>query len=261
MKKLPKPVLLLAWLVSAGLLSAQQQTKVAETNPYTSAADLQLGRKLYTGRCGHCHGLDGEGGRGSTLNTGRFRLGGSDREMFLVIRNGIPNTEMPGAFNLPEWEIWRMVAHVQQLGRRGASDPVTGDAAAGAVVYQKTGCAACHSIAGKGGFLGQDLTDVGAKRAVLYLRESVVNADADIALDYRSVVVTTTKGESISGIHLNEDEYSVHLRDMSGNLRSFMKAELKDVKLPRKSLMPAYASLPGTELENLVAYLSSLRLQ
>lgn len=247
------------WLTCGAALSAQQPAKVAETNPYTSAADLELGRKLYTGRCGHCHGLDGEGGRGSTLNTGRFRHGGSDRELFLVIRNGIPNTEMPGAFNLPEWEIWRMVAHVQRLGRQGASDPVTGDAGAGVVVYQKNGCAACHSIDGKGGFLGQDLTDVGAKRAVRHLRESIVNPDADIPLDYRSVVVTTTTGQGISGIHLNEDEYSIQLRDMSGNLRSFMKGELKDVKLPRKSLMPAYTSLQKTELENLVAYLSSLR--
>jgi len=240
-------------------VSAQQPPKPAETNPYTSAADIELGGRLYRGRCGHCHGLEGEGGRGSVLNSGQFRRGGSDRELFGIIRQGIPNSEMPGALNLPEHEIWRMVAYVQQLGRKGASDPVTGDAAAGAVVYQKNGCAACHSIEGKGGYLGQDLTDVGAKRALRHLRESVVNPDADIPLDCRSVVVTTTAGRSISGIHLNEDEYSVHLRDTTGNLRSFLKQELKEVKLPRKSLMPAYASLPESELENLVAYLSSLR--
>ena len=62
------------------------------------------------------------------LNTGRFRHGGSDRELFLTIRNGIPNTEMPGAFNLPDMEVWRMVGYVQQLGRQGASEPITGDA-------------------------------------------------------------------------------------------------------------------------------------
>src|SRR5207247_2576278 len=36
-------------------------------------------------------------------------------------------------------------------------------------------------------------------------------------------------------------------------------SELKDIKLPRESLMPAYTSLPKADLENLVAYLSSLR--
>jgi hypothetical protein len=38
-----------------------------------------------------------------------------------------------------------------------------------------------------------------------------------------------------------------------------MKSELKEVRLPRRSLMQAYTSLPQTDLENLVAYLSSMR--
>lgn len=233
-----------------------------ERNPHSSEADVEAGGKLYLGRCGHCHGQTGQGGRGAVLNTGRFRRGDSDRELFLIIRNGIPNTEMPGAFGVSDLDIWRTVAHVQQLGRQGAPDePLTGDAKAGAVVYEKNGCAVCHSIDGQGGFLGPDLTDIGAKRAVRHLRESILNPDADIPLDYRTVAVTTQAGKSASGIHLNEDEYSIHMRDMSGNLRSFMKSELKDMNLPRRSLMPAYTSLAKTELENLVAFLSSLRPQ
>src|SRR5687767_9182814 len=134
-------LLVLVWLSFAVDVGAQ-----ADRNPYTSPADIELGGRLYRGRCGHCHGLEGEGGRGSVLNSGQFRRGGSDAELFQVIRRGIPNTEMPGAFNLPDHEIWRMVAYVQQLGRRGAPEPVTGDPAAGALVFQKTGCATCHSI-------------------------------------------------------------------------------------------------------------------
>jgi len=230
-----------------------------ETNPYTSPADIATGRALYNGRCGHCHGQNGEGGRGATLNTGRFRHGGSDRELFLTIRQGIPGTEMPGAFNLPEMEIWRMVGYVQQLGRQGASDPSPGDAKAGAVVYERSGCAQCHTIEGRGAFVGPDLSDIGARRAVRYLRESIVEPNADVPLDFRSITVTDAKGTSTSGIHLNEDEYSVHLRDLSGNLRSFMKKELADVTLPRQSMMPAYGALSPADLENLVAYLGSLR--
>jgi putative heme-binding domain-containing protein len=229
-----------------------------ETNPYSSPADLEIGRRLYQGRCGHCHGQDGEGGRGAVLNAGRFRHGSSDRELFLIIRNGIPNTEMPGV-NVPDLEVWRMVGHLQQLSRRGTPEASSGDASAGAIVYEKNGCAACHTIDGAGGFLGPDLTGIGAKRAVRHLRESIVNPGADIPLDYRSVSVTDRSGANVSGIHLNEDEYSVHLRDMSGNLRSFMKSEVGKITLPRTSLMPAYASLPAADLENLVAYLSALR--
>jgi putative heme-binding domain-containing protein len=193
------------------------------------------------------------------LNTGQFRYGSSDREIFLVIRNGIPNTEMPGTFNAPEAEVWRIVAYVQQLARQGSKETATGDAVAGRLVYQKNGCAACHSIDGKGGSLGPDLSDIGAKRAVRHLRESLLEPNADIPLDYRTVEVISLTGKSIGGIHLNEDEYSLHLRDAQGNLRSFMKSELKEIKLPRESLMPDYRSLSKDELENLVGYLSSLR--
>ncbi len=92
-----------------------------------------------------------------------------------------------------------------------------------------------------------------------HLRESVVNPSADIPLDYRSVSVTDRAGADTSGVHLNEDEYSVHLRDVSGNLRSFMKSEIARIALPRQSLMPPYTSLSTADLENLVAYLSGLR--
>ena len=230
-----------------------------ETNPFTSAVDIALGRAVYNGRCGQCHGLEGEGGRGAALNTGRFQHGGSDRELFLTIRNGIPNTEMPGAGNLTDMEVWRMVGYVQQLGRRGASEPIAGDATAGAAVYARAACAQCHTVAGQGGFLGPDLTDIGDRRAVRHLRQSIAEPSADIPLDYRSVTVTDAKGATTSGIHLNEDEYSIHLRDLAGNLRSFMKNELKGMTLPRQSLMPAYPALSATDLENLVAYLASLK--
>jgi len=43
-------------------------------------------------------------------------------------------------------------------------------------------------------------------------------------------------------------------------LRSFLKNELRDVKLTGQSLMPAYHALSKNDLDNLVAYLSSLRL-
>lgn len=260
-------ILIASLLVVVPLPAQRRQSRpvagnIPETNPYSSAADVALGGKLYRGRCGHCHGQNGEGGRGAVINTGHFRHGGSDRELYLTIRNGIPNTEMPGTFSLPEIEVWRMVAHVKQLGQqRGSDDPVTGDATAGAIVYQKSGCAQCHSIDGQGGHLGPDLTGIGAKRAARHLRESIVNPSADIPLDYRPVEVINAGGKSIGGIHLNEDEYSVHLRDMNGNLRSFMKRELKAVNLPRQSVMPAYASLAKSSLENLAAYLSFLQPQ
>jgi putative heme-binding domain-containing protein len=230
-----------------------------ELNPYSSADDVEAGRKLYIGRCGHCHGLEGEGGRGAVLNRGDFRHGESDRDLFRIIRSGIPDTEMPGVPGLPAPDVWRLVAYVRQLGKQGASEPITGDAAAGVLVYQRRNCASCHSIDGQGAFFGPVLTGIGAKRSVRYLRDSIVNPNADVPLDYRSVTVITLAGRNVTGIHLNEDEYSIHVRDMSGVLWSFLKTEVREIRLTGQSLMPAYSSLSSEELENLVAYLSSLR--
>jgi putative heme-binding domain-containing protein len=245
---------------TAGRAPRPIPANLPETNPYASPTDLAIGRALYVGRCGHCHGQDGEGGRGAVL-TGRLRRGGSDRELFVLIRNGIPDTEMTGTFSLADTDIWRVVGHVRELGRQGTSEPSAGDPAAGALVYQKAGCAACHTIDGQGGLIGPDLSDIGARRSVRHLRASLLDPNADIPLDYRPVTVTTATGASIAGIHLNEDEYSIHLRDGNGDLRSFMKRELKGLTLPRQSLMPSYASLLPADVENLVAFLGSLQAQ
>ena len=92
------------------------------TNPFSSAADLDNRPTLYNGRCGHCHGQNGEGGRGAVLNSGQF----PPRQFRpRVVRHdqstAFPTPEMPGAFNLPEADVWRLVAYVQQLGRQGAT--------------------------------------------------------------------------------------------------------------------------------------------
>jgi putative heme-binding domain-containing protein len=254
------------WMLCTSVMSAQPPQRSARSaqsvpavNPYSSPADVEAGRRLYSGRCGHCHGQSGEGGRGATINTGQFRHGGSDRELYTVIRNGVPNTEMPGAFSLPEIEVWRMVAYVKQLSRQGGAETANGDVRAGEGVYRKLGCQQCHTIGGQGGFAGPDLSNIGSKRAVRFLRESIADPAKDLPLDYRTVTVVTNAGNTVAGIHLNEDEYSIHLRTVSGELHSFLKKELKDIQLPRTSLMPAYRSLAGVDFDNLVAYLNSLK--
>ena len=89
---------------------------------------------------------------------------------------------------------------------------------------------------------------------------SLVTPEADVAVPYRAVQVTTKAGKSAAGIRLNEDDLSIQLRDSGNNLRSFLKDDLKDIRRDKPSLMPAYGTtLNKKELDDLVAYLSSLR--
>ena len=237
---------------------ARSAANLPEKNPLDSETDIAIGRQLFLGRCALCHGQDGEGGRGAALNTGQFRRGTSDREMFMTVRNGIANTEMPGTF-LTDPEVWRLVAYVKRLGStRAPEEKASGDAQAGRMIYERQGCAACHRVDGSGGDLGPDLSAVGAQSSLRYLRDSIVNPSAYIPLTYRSVTVTGAGGGKTRGIHLNEDDYSIQLRDVDGNPRSFMKNELKEIRYERESLMPPYRTLSESELDNLLAYLKSL---
>ena len=231
---------------------------MAEQNPYSSEADFAAGRKLFQRRCSHCHGMNGEGGRGVNLTTGQYRLGGADRQIFLTLRNGVPDSEMPGS-RAKAVDLWRLVAFVKWLGSAGVREESGGDPAAGRAVYDKSGCAQCHVINGQGGDLGPELSAVGRQRSLQYLRDSIVDPSADIPLSYSADTVTTLDGGKITGIHLNEDDYSIQLRDMGGNPHSFLKSDLKTFTHNNESLMPPYRSFSPLELDNLIAYLKSLQ--
>src|SRR5262245_15825201 len=69
------------------------EDQVEERKPHTSEADLEAGRKTFLRRCAHCHGVRGEGGRGVNLTMGQYRLGDSDRQLFMTLRNGVPDSE------------------------------------------------------------------------------------------------------------------------------------------------------------------------
>jgi cytochrome c oxidase cbb3-type subunit 3 len=229
-------------------------------NPFDNPTGRTQGGALFQTNCAYCHGAHGEGGRGADLTTGTYRHGGSDRELFSNIRNGIPGTEMP-ALRGSDDDAWKIAAWVKSLGATGMGEKASGEVPGGLAIYNGKGkCAACHAISGEGGTVGPDLAGIGRRRGVPYLMESLVSPDADVPNAWRAVQLTTRDGRKVGGIRLNEDDVSIQLRDSDGNLRSFFKDNLKEIARNKPSLMPAYGSaLTKKELEDLVAWLSSLR--
>ncbi|HYZ83622.1 MAG TPA: c-type cytochrome [Bryobacteraceae bacterium] len=228
------------------------------TNPYTSDADLVVGKKLYLGRCAGCHGPTGDGGKGANLAVPRLTRATTDLALWRTIRYGIRDTEMP-SHNLSTKEVWQVVTFVKSLGRVDKS-AVPGDPARGKQVAQKAGCFGCHNVNTEGGGFGPALNDVGVRRSPGYLRAKLSDASRDIDENFRIVQATTKGGQTINGIRLNEDTWSLQVRDYKNNFHSFWKSDLTNVKLERRTPMPSYAGrLSNSELDDVVAYLMTLR--
>jgi hypothetical protein len=70
----------------------------------------------------------------------------------------------------------------------------------------------------------------------------------------------TKDGQRLTGVRVNEDSFSIQIRDLSNHSHSFWKTELSEVvKEPNRSPMPSYSEkLTPEELDNLIAYLESL---
>jgi cytochrome c oxidase cbb3-type subunit 3 len=221
--------------------------------------DPAWGKKLFESQCALCHGQDGSGGRGPNLHRPKLNHAADDTALRKLISFGI-EPGMPAFWQLSEREVASVAAYVRTLGA-APLEPVAGDASQGQRLYQAKGCAACHMISGDGSGYGPELTDIGAKRNAAFLRESIVAPEASVPDGFMLVELVTPGGAIVRGIRLNEDTFSIQVKDASNKFHSFRKAELGEVrKLRGKSPMPSYEhSLTPGELTDLVAYLAGLR--
>ncbi len=251
-------LLLLAPAAAQGPASSAASSPTPQINPFSSEEDLQQGAALFQTHCTYCHGASGEGGRGADLTAGVYKRGGSDAELYGTIRNGIPGTEM-SPMRITDEEAWKVAGYVKGLGSRGLLEKASGSPTAGATVYRRSGCGSCHRIGEEGGNLGPELTDVGRRRGLAFLTESVARPEADVAMAYRPVKVVLKSGQTISGVRVNRDDLSIQIRDARDNFRSFLMDAVQEVRYDTPTLMPSYASLPGKDLEDLIAYLNSLK--
>jgi putative heme-binding domain-containing protein len=244
------PMRLLILLAIAGLAGAQDK---APGDP----ASLAAGKKLYEFHCAFCHGK-GDDGMAANLVTPVLVHAPSDVALVSVIKNGLGGG-MPGALGMDDKEMWQVAGYVRSLART-APTTVPGDAAAGKAVYNAK-CAGCHMVSGQGGKLGPDLTYIGVMRSPSNLRTSILEPDAAMVSGWVMTHVTAKDGRKLSGIRLSEDQFQINLRAANGQLLSVAKADATSIQRDlSKSSMPSYAkTLSSTELDNLIAYLFTLR--
>jgi len=248
----------LVWLCLALPLIAQHQEKEkagkhpAIGNPEAIAA----GQKSFLGGCAGCHGATGEGGRGPNLRSRVMWHALDDDGLFKIIKNGAK--EMPPA-NVPDEQVWNLVAFVKFLTAPAIETPYPGDAAAGEKLFWgKAQCSGCHRIRSRGGMFGPDLSNVAAVRSATLIREAILDPDADGAAGYRNVIVTKKDGKLIRGVARNWTNYSLQVQDRDGNLHLLRSADIESATIAKGSPMPKdFAKrLSADEIQNLVAYLA-----
>jgi cytochrome c oxidase cbb3-type subunit 3 len=235
------------WIILAVALTAAAQP------------DTATGKKIFESQCALCHGQSGGGGRGPSLARPKLNQAPDDEALKKVISDGI-EPEMPGAWQLNAREVASVAAYVRSLGAQ-PDEKLPGDPVRGARVYDSSGCGGCHMIAGKGGGFGPELTGIGARRNSAWLRRAVLQPAASMPEGFLYVMATPRSGEPVRGIRVNEDSFTIQLKDGRGGFHSFRKAELKELRrLDKESPMPSYEGrIAPADLDGLVAYLAGLR--
>jgi metallo-beta-lactamase class B len=250
---------------------AQQRAAASGQTATGDKATIEAGRQLFNGMCVECHGAGGAGGDAPSLNRPRLIHAPTDAALIGILTNGIPNTAMPRIRRFTDNEMQQLVAYVRSIGKI-AEEKVPGDKQKGAEVYRSLGCAGCHIVNGTGGNLGPDLSDVGYMRSAASLRQSILDPGAALPkgvlqvpargyAEYLPLRIVTKQGGEVRGIRVNEDAFTIQVRDQAGKFYSLRKADLELLeKQSGKSLMPSFATrIKADELTDLVAYLVSLR--
>lgn len=239
--------LAVAWFLAPGVASAQ-------------APGEDQGERLFGIHCARCHGLDGGGGEGPSLMRENLSRANDRDALFEIVDEGIPGTDMPGAWSLNGQEIGAVVDYVLSIGVV-AQVELPGDPAAGRELYEAAACSACHVVNGEGIAFGPDLSNVGLLRGAAYLREAIEAPEAAVLPRHRTVRVSEAGGADVMGLRVNEDTFSIQILTPAGEHRSYRKRDVREVALlPDESLMMSYAGqFDDAELDDLVAYLASLR--
>jgi cytochrome c oxidase cbb3-type subunit III len=182
-----------------------------------------------------------------------------------VIEDGISGTEMPGSFWISSADVTRIIAYVRSLAAIGEA-PVRGNIELGRATYVGAGCGRCHVVNGVGGVVGPELTDIGTRRSAVSLRRSLLDPAAEFPSErryqmYGIVRAVLRDGKTVTGVRVNEDTYTIQLRDVDGHFHSLRKADLRSLDRQfTTSLMPSVrGTLTDGKVDDLIAYLTSLR--
>ncbi len=264
----------MAWTLALGaFLVSPAAGQAPPEEPQTShhTADPAKGKKLYDDNCSTCHGIDARGEDGPDLRGVPASRG--DAAVANIIRRGLPGTAMTAFYLISEAGAADIVAYLKTLNVSETSGTSTGDPQKGDAIYKSSACSACHMINGEGGSVGPELTRIGAMRGPGSLKARLLDPAANLPqlggggmmgnswTQYAMYRAVEKDGHVVEGTRMNEDSFTIVLKDATGKLHALWKPNLRSLERePGKSIMPSYkGTLSDEQMEDLVAYLLTLK--
>ena len=155
-------------------------------------------------------------------------------------------------------------AHSPASAERDASaaSTVKGTPADGRAIFYGAGqCLSCHRVGAQGSTLGPNLSNVGSQRSPDALRQSLLQPPDKVEAQNRLYEIVMDSGKTVRGKLLNQGPSSVQMLDSSGQLVAYPRTAIRGGRFVDPPPMPSFqGKLTSAQIEDLVAYLSSLRV-
>jgi putative heme-binding domain-containing protein len=246
-------------LAAGAIVITAASVAAAQNIPGTGdPAAVQAGAATFRERCAECHGSDAKGVAGHDL-TRLWASGATDDRVFRTIRQGVPNTLMPSS-SAPDADLLNLVGYLRSLNGAGTAEVPRGNAANGERIFWAS-CGTCHTVNGRGGPLGPDLSAIAQSQPPAALRQAVREPNASSPDGFKPVTVVTRDGQRLRGVRKSEDAFSIQMMDDGGHLRGFLKSGVRDIVRDTNSLMPAFGPdrLSDSDLADVLTFMNSLR--
>jgi putative heme-binding domain-containing protein len=155
---------------------------------------------------------------------------------------------------------WVLAASFPAAQRGDQNEPPAGDAGRGTALVESSGCFDCHRIDERGSRLGPNLSRIGSRRTPVRLRQALVAPDEEVVPDNRFVRIVTKDGATITGKLLNQDAISVQMMNPKEELKTYLRADIREYTILDKGLMPSVeGKLNPQQVADIVSYLISLK--
>jgi putative heme-binding domain-containing protein len=123
----------------------------------------------------------------------------------------------------------------------------------------ENGCLACHRIEKEGAYSGPTLNGLGGRRSTDQIRAAIVSPPPTLDPGNSLVQITTADGKTLIGRILSQDDHNVRVINVSGEVDTYSKPELRQFTIINTNPMPSFeGKITGENLDGLIRYLESL---